>query len=1428
MSRILVDELVNLAGTDKVTFAEGLKVTAGEALDLDGAKINIDTGVGLDNQLLASTGSGLKWVSIGDTNSTYAFSSVAAASNDVKLKLTGSGDAAGYTDQVTITGTGTVTVVENAGVITINGSDQNTTYDLVASTVTDGAQLTLTGTDSSNDIFSILGGSNITVARSGTDITISSALSGTVGAPSTTTDGGFALFDGTDGTLLKNSALVLDSSNNLSGLNDVTANSFTSAADTGNLITFWYDQQASFPNANTYQGAFAFSDNNDTMHYAAGNSWYQIAKIGDIIPNTDTTYSIALTSITNGGTLSLNDSNGIADSVNFLPNSYGGVGMFTSGENLYIDSRVFDISAQVGPGTGTTLRLRGTNHDAAGNEVNIVNDDILLTGADGLTVELTDANTITFRQSGGGSGSYTDNDAKDAAAQALLNGTSLGISFSYDSGNKTISAQVGTVPTTFNFTTGSETDNYLVTGSDRGNTYSSSPDPSITIYEGDTITFDNTATRVSHPMYIRVSDGGSSVSSPAASGEGTATTSWTPTSAGTYYYQCGNHPLMIGTITVLSTGGGGGGGSSVLYDLYGTNTTSNNVLLNLDPSLGLTDQIEFAGGDATTISWDATNKRATISSPVQVQSDWSATSGLGEILNKPTIPTAYTLPQATTTTLGGVIIGDGLNLQPSGEIETSLQIITDASNTTTNDLSAAGFTLNTNYTTVSGATGDIKRIGDLPHYHDGTDWRPFYLTGTAQQAASSDVNFDDVQVRMNFDDGTVFNHVNRFHAKLENLNPSNGAHVAVVTSPVKYGSHSLKIFNQPGTHDGDYVGWTAFDDSDRDSIWGVGALNPDSWWNAKRGGCIDWTQDWTLEFWIRFDDIDTVQTPRGIFTVYETNYLNNGAFGLSLGKAGVDPTLNGWALYWNNMRGSSSGHSTIQLEPRTTGSTDYVADTWYFISLTFVSSTGELILHRDGVNVSTSIAAANRTDTNLVSANGSVNSGGWKTMLGSFYARDIGNIYANYKNNAYFDDIRFTQFARYDFNNYTAPTSALPITADAPPTVDPDWTNVIVRNTFNTNFNDISQYAISPTGAGASLQTTNVKYGAGALRFTATNSYLEYYDDESNFDPSGTFTAEFWINWDTLPTSGGEVNNRAQTIWSQTTPSTTDSNDYSFGLAYTTNFLSYDGAYTHGYKFFWRNSNASYPYTYLNLTEIPYPLIVGSYNHVALVRDGNGVMTVFFNGFKLRYNTGDTAVHTDTQVTYDVDGDFRIGSPQDPGSYGTYVEQGFEGYIDDFRITNDVKYTDNFTPPSAQLPTTGTVVSDPETPTSSVTGLATRADLTGSVTIDDNATGNLNITGYKAYTLLKIQTDADAWVRVYTDDAARTADSARSEGEDPGPGDGVIAEVRGSGVIRLSPAPFGYNNDSPNVADAIYTAVTNRSGSTATINVTLTAIRLEA
>ena len=661
MSRIYVDELVSKSGLDKVTFTEGVKVNAAETLDLNGASITLDTGVGLNNQLLASTGSGLKWVTFSNTDSTYTFGAQGAAANDIKLNLVAGGSASG-TDQVTLTGAGSVTLAELNGVITFTGVDTDTTYDLVVAdgVTSDLVTVSLNGSDSTSDVLTLKEGSNISLTRNGNEITIETLLSGTVAGPQTSTDGAIVLFDGTNGTLLKNSGFTTDVGGNLT-----TPGSITTASGTASLITFYYDQTGSFPNANAYEGALAYSDNNNALFFASGNSWYQLARLSDIQPNTDTTYSYALTG-TGEGQLTLTDSNGLTDNVFFRRNSQGSIELIRSGENLYFDGRVYSISSEVGTGNTAKIRLTGQNHDTTGAVTTSVTDDLVIAGADGITIERTDVNTVTVRAPALTVTQYTDGDAKDAAAQAILNGTHLGITFTYDQQNQTINSQVGTVPTTYNLTvTASGFSDYQVAGTDRAGSVSGN-DPGITVYEGDTVVLDVSAVYSNHPLYIRDSDGGSSVSTPAASGEGTATVSWTPNTAGVYYYQCGNHAAMIGTITVLSAGGGGGGGTSILYDLYGTQTTSNHVILNLDPSIGTTDQVEFAGGGGTTVSWDSLNNKATIQSTAPVNADWNATSGLAQILNKPTIPAAYTLPTADASTLGGIKVGANLSIDGNG------------------------------------------------------------------------------------------------------------------------------------------------------------------------------------------------------------------------------------------------------------------------------------------------------------------------------------------------------------------------------------------------------------------------------------------------------------------------------------------------------------------------------------------------------------------------------------------------------------------------------------------------------------------------------------------------------------------------------------------------------------------------------------------
>ena len=90
---------------------------------------------------------------------------------------------------------------------------------------------------------------------------------------------------------------------------------------------------------------------------------------------------------------------------------------------------------------------------------------------------------------------------------------------------------------------------YTLSGTDRNGSVSGS-NPTVTAYVGDTIVFSVSAS--GHPFYIRVSNGGANVSTPAASGQGndSGVVGWIPNTAGTYYYQCGNHAAMIGQIVV--------------------------------------------------------------------------------------------------------------------------------------------------------------------------------------------------------------------------------------------------------------------------------------------------------------------------------------------------------------------------------------------------------------------------------------------------------------------------------------------------------------------------------------------------------------------------------------------------------------------------------------------------------------------------------------------------------------------------------------------------------------------------------------------------------------------------------------------------------------------------------------------------------------
>lgn len=152
--------------------------------------------------------------------------------------------------------------------------------------------------------------------------------------------------------------------------------------------------------------------------------------------------------------------------------------------------------------------------------------------------------------------------------------------------------------------------------------------------------------------------------------------------------------------------------------------------------------------------------------------------------------------------------------------------------------------------------------------------------------------------------------------------------------------------------------------------------------------------------------------------------------------------------------------------------------------------------------------------------------------------------------------------------------------------------------------------------------------------------------------------------------------------------------------------------------------------------------------------------------------------------------------------------------------------------------TVGTVASSDITSTGVVTAtsfdgsnvLKSRTIVTGSTpSIANNGIGNTDISGFKSYGLIQVGLSTAGWLRIYTDNAARANDVNRSVGEDPTPGDGVIADIVTTGLSttkNITPFTLGGNLDNP-VSDKIYVAVTNQSGTTQAISVNLTILKLE-
>jgi hypothetical protein len=246
--------------------------------------------------------------------------------------------------------------------------------------------------------------------------------------------------------------------------------------------------------------------------------------------------------------------------------------------------------------------------------------------------------------------------------------------------------------------------------------------------------------------------------------------------------------------------------------------------------------------------------------------------------------------------------------------------------------------------------------------------------------------------------------------------------------------------------------------------------------------------------------------------------------------------------------------------------------------------------------------------------------------------------------NGYVDDFRITKgIARYTAN-FTPPTQAFP---DQGPLTDPFYYNTSLLLHMNgtngsTVFTDASPVAKNVTPSGnAQISTAQFKWGGSSALLDGTGDYLTT-TSATNFQwGTSDYTVECWIRWNTVANSGiyhfypgvpvGTINGTA---------------------------LGYDGANFHIYAL-----GATYARAYAVST--------GTWYHVAVVRS-SGSVSLYVNGVKQGASITDNTGYGGNNL--------HIGL-----YYSTSFT--FNGYIDDFRVTNGVaRYRNNFTPPQRQYP----------------------------------------------------------------------------------------------------------------------------------------------
>lgn len=216
----------------------------------------------------------------------------------------------------------------------------------------------------------------------------------------------------------------------------------------------------------------------------------------------------------------------------------------------------------------------------------------------------------------------------------------------------------------------------------------------------------------------------------------------------------------------------------------------------------------------------------------------------------------------------------------------------------------------------------------------------------------------------------------------------------------------------------------------------------------------------------------------------------------------------------------------------------------------------------------------------------------------------------------------------------------------------------------STVFVDSSSNSFAVTGFGnAQISTAQSKFGGASLAFDGSGDYLRVADNDAFEIGAGDFTLEAWIYLT------------------------------GYSASYSGNFFAMiackdSGAAGAGRAFAFSVNGTASSWTGLSLVLFAsnttntgntgsFAFSLNTWYHVAVARSGSTVR-LYVDGNDVGGGTNTRSVQATTTLV-------TIGA-EDP-FYQASFAYWFPGYIDDLRITKGVaRYTANFTPPSAQLP----------------------------------------------------------------------------------------------------------------------------------------------